>query len=102
MKYYGHSNQVLSSDISKDSRRIISTSRDANLKIWHLDSGREILSLPNLERMRGAKFCFSDKNILITHDWGGALLINAYDWQKVDIEEYEKLKNERYSNFMEN
>ena len=102
MKYFGHSNQVLSSDFSKDSRRIISTSRDANLKIWHLESGREILSLSNLERMRGAKFCFSDKNILITHDWGGALLIHAYDWQKVDIEEYEKLKKERYSNFMEN
>ena len=52
--------------------------------------------------MRGAKFCFSEKNILVTHDWGGAILIHAYDWQKVDIEEYEKLKNERYSIFMEN
>jgi len=52
--------------------------------------------------MRGAKFCFSDKNILVTHDWSRAILIHAYDWQKVDIEEYEKLKNERYSNFMEN
>ena len=102
MKYFGHSNQVLSSDISRDSRRIISTSRDANLKIWHLESGREILSLSNLERMRGAKFCFSDKNVLVTHDWGGALLIHAYDWQKVDIKKYEKLKNERYANFMEN
>lgn len=67
-----------------------------------MESGREILSLSNLERMRGAKFCFSEKNILVTHDWGGAILIHAYDWQKVDIEEYEKLQNERYSNFMEN
>lgn len=60
------------------------------------------MSLSNLERMRGAKLFFSEKNILVTHDWGGAILIHAYDWQKVDIEEYEKLKNERCSNFMEN
>jgi len=101
-KYYGHSNQVLSSDFSLDSRRIISSSQDSNLKIWHMESGREILSLPNIERMRDAKFCLDDKNILITFDWGGALLLKAYDWEKLERSEYERLKQNRFSEFMEN
>ena len=101
-KYYGHSNQVLSSDFSLDSRRIISSSQDSNLKIWHMESGREILSLPNIERMRDAKFCLEDKNILITFDWGGALLLKAYDWEKLERSEYERLKQNRFSEFMEN
>ncbi|WP_236861734.1 WD40 repeat domain-containing protein, partial [Candidatus Magnetominusculus xianensis] len=59
--------------ITKDDKRLISGSYDNTLKLWDIDSGKEIATIELLWRVNDIKFSPLNPNVIITANANGTL-----------------------------
>jgi len=66
--YNGHNGSVSSCDINFDTTRLITGSGDSTVKIWDVETGKELHSLPPKVSVRTVEFAEGDRQFLVLTD----------------------------------
>jgi len=80
----GHSASVLSVAYSPDNRYIASASEDKTIKIWDVQSRRELKTLYDDAEVRSVRF-LNDGTTLVSAGWGGLKLWNVISGKSKDL-----------------
>jgi WD40 repeat protein len=68
----GHTDQVLSVELSPDGARVLTGSRDGTAKVWETAGGQELLTLKGHTRAVSSGAFSHDGRRIVTASWDGS------------------------------
>ncbi|KAL4236659.1 hypothetical protein ACF0H5_005044 [Mactra antiquata] len=71
----GHTGDVLSLDITSESKTALTSSTDGSIRLWNIETGQQIQCYDGFGKISRARFCYNDEYIII--DINNKLAIRA-------------------------
>jgi len=78
--YHGHNGSIWSVDVDRKSQTVLSGSADTNVKLWNVETGREIMSWTHKAPVRSVAFALGDKSFLTVTDQVFGYVPSIYIW----------------------